>query len=103
MIGSSGDIGSVILGKLEYRAGQIYALHSSSDGFNYSDRMASLPIDFLGEKSIADAAKQIVELLDLVIVTTDIFHEGEALRPGKSFRDFEFGDFLGVFAINATS
>jgi len=103
VIGASGAIGAAMVTLLASsdQVERIYAC-SRSSAVPAADNIVCLPVDLLDDQSIARAAEQITEPLDMVLVTTGILHEGENLKPEKSIRDFHPDHFARVFAVNIT-
>lgn len=104
VVGASGAIGSAIIRLMasSSQVSRIYACSRIGGSYEALDKVTSLPLDVLDEQTIADAAEQITEPLDRVIVATGILHEGESLKPEKSIKDFQPDHFARVFAINTT-
>ena len=103
VIGASGAIGAAMVELLASspRVERIYAC-SRSNASVAAEKTVCLSLDLLEDQSIASAAQQITESLDLVLVTTGVLHEGESLKPEKSIRDFQPEQFARIFAINTT-
>lgn len=104
VIGASGAIGKAMVHLLAQipAVSRIYAFSRSDVAFHTVHKIDVQYMDLLDENSIAKGAEQVVEPLDLVIITTGILHEGEGLKPEKSIKDFEPDHFSRVFAINTT-
>ena len=103
VVGASGAIGAAMVALLAASAQvkRIYAC-SRSNASHAVEKTVYLPVDLLDDQSIASAAQQITEPLDLVLVTTGVLHDGESLKPEKSIRDFQPDHFARIFAINTT-
>lgn len=93
IIGASGAIGAAFAAQLRQNA-HIGALHlfSRSDG----------SIELTDEASIANAAGQCTQPLDLVLVASGVLHDTHGLAPEKSLRDLSAQKFATAFAINTT-
>ena len=103
VIGASGAIGTAMVELLASspQVARIFACSHSNSALAV-DKTFCLSVDLLDDQSIASAAQQITEPLDLVLVTTGVLHEGESLKPEKSIRDFQPDHFARIFAINTT-
>jgi NAD(P)-dependent dehydrogenase (short-subunit alcohol dehydrogenase family) len=95
VIGSSGGIGSALLGHL-----------SAQPRFNAVlglGRRSSPPLDLTDEASIAGAARHVAGLggdVRLIIDASGILH-GDGLSPEKSWRDLDATQMARAFAVNA--
>ena len=103
VVGASGAIGGAMVRRLESCAGvnRIYVLSRSGRSPGGS-KTITLPVDLLSETSIAEAAQDISEPLNLILVATGVLHQGENLKPEKCIKDFQSEHFAQIFAINTT-
>ena len=95
VIGSSGGIGSALLGRLssQPRFSAVLGL----------GRGSSPPLDLTDEESIAGAARHVAGLagdVRLIIDSSGILH-GDRLSPEKSWRDLDAAQMARAFAVNA--
>lgn len=95
VVGSSGGIGSALLGRLsaQPRFSAVLGL----------GRRSSPPLDLTDEASIAAAARHVRALgpdVRLIIDASGILH-GDGLSPEKSWRDLDAAQMARAFAVNA--
>ena len=105
MIGASGGIGGAFADLLSECQSVDTVIRLSRNRIRASDRTAPwLPVDLEDERSIARAAASIerdVGSLDLVIVASGILHDGDRLRPEKSWSAIEADAMERSYRINA--
>jgi NAD(P)-dependent dehydrogenase (short-subunit alcohol dehydrogenase family) len=99
VIGASGAIGRSFIEHVQHRYPRAQAI-----GFSRTEPDSLLgcnwhPIDIVDEGSIEQAANNISEPLDLVILATGILH-GQMLQPEKSLRNLSAQNFEQVFQVN---
>ena len=100
VIGASGGIGAALAGALESSPAVATLTRLSRSG---SD--ASIRLDLEDEGSIEAAAGAVSERvgsLHLVIVASGVLHDGDALRPEKTWRHISPGAMEKAFRVNAT-
>ncbi|MDA0239084.1 MAG: SDR family NAD(P)-dependent oxidoreductase [Proteobacteria bacterium] len=105
VIGASGGIGRAMVASLARQASvkRVFAL-SRRDDEAVDPKVTSLPIDITIENSIEMAAHAIsaeVPSLDLVFVSTGLLHDGEQLKPEKSWRALNLDALETAFRVNA--
>ncbi len=103
VIGASGDIGSAFVRLLDANE-RVKTVHAfSRTPVAGSDKVMPYAIDVTAEESIEKAAQHTSRdgPLDLVLVTSGILHDGEALQPEKSMRELDADKLQQVYAINA--
>lgn len=105
VFGASGGIGGAAVRALsaDESIDVIYG-GARSTRWDISPKVMPFAFDLLNEESIANAAARIGAdgSLDLVLVATGVLHDGEALAPEKTWRDFSPDAFGRAFALNAT-
>jgi NAD(P)-dependent dehydrogenase (short-subunit alcohol dehydrogenase family) len=104
VIGTSGGIGGAFVDHLaeSQAVARVVGLSRSAPATT-SDKLSWHRLDLEDEESIAAAAvatKQIVGTFHLVIVATGILHDGEHLRPEKTWRAISGPAMERVFRIN---
>lgn len=104
VIGASGGIGRAFTEALagHERVASVHALSRSGE-VPTGERITSLPIDLDDEASIERAAGDVrksAEGLDLVIIAVGILHDGDGLRPEKSWSWLDAATMAKVFRIN---
>lgn len=103
VIGASGGLGSafVRLFDADERVKTVYAFSRTTVAG--SDKVMPYSIDVAAEESIEKAAQLTSRdgPLDIVLVTSGILHDGEALQPEKSMRELDAHKLQQVYAINA--
>lgn len=104
VIGASGAIGSAIIRILLKSSAtqRLFALSRRSIEM-HDPRVTALHVDLEKEASLAAAAAacQIEGGLDLILNTTGILHEGEAIRPEKGLRELDPETMARLFQINS--
>ncbi|MEM7022783.1 MAG: SDR family NAD(P)-dependent oxidoreductase [Pseudomonadota bacterium] len=104
LVGASGGIGSAFTSLLAERSdvNRITAC-SRSQVESYHPKVRNLTIDIESEATIRDAADSVADDggLDLVLVTTGILHDGETLKPEKTWRALEGLNLERAYRINA--
>ena len=99
--GANGGIGSAFIDALldDPGVGRVTAL-SRSPIDRQHERLHSATIDFSDESSIAAAAADCGDAIDLVIVATGILHRGREIRPEKRLADVDAQTMAEVLQIN---
>ena len=103
VIGAVGGIGSAIADSLETRAGGTCVFRLSRSNSSPQTDARQLHIDLEDESSIQAATVAIArqaEALDLIIVATGLLHDGETLRPEKSWSALSGDNLEQLFRIN---
>ena len=103
IIGASGGIGAAIAKTLASRSDVEHVHAFSRSGVDLGvDKVSPGKIDILSEAAIVEAAARVkaVGAPDLVIVTSGILSDGEALQPEKSYRQQSMDGFERVFGVN---
>ena len=104
IIGSNGGIGNALLRELKKqpRVGNIFSCsrtHSNEEENNTTN----LNLDVTNESSIISAIEKIknkTQKIDLIIVATEILHQGDDLQPEKSWRGLNEFNLSRIFSIN---
>lgn len=107
--GASGGIGAAFVRALaaDARVAHVYAAARRPATLEFAraaERITALPFDLTDEASIAAliATATAAGPLHLVIVATGVLHDGETLRPEKSWRALDPAAFAQAFAVNTT-
>jgi len=102
VVGASGGIGQALVRLLlaDERVATLHAF-SRSPGSGNGTRVRNFYLDITDESTVRDAALQIGESLDLVIVATGVLHRAGELEPEKSLSDIVPGAVSTVMEINA--
>ncbi len=104
IIGSSGGIGTSLVRELqEHRRVASVAACSRRQDDQVSKQALSLKLDLEDEASIVASAETLGEKfsdLDLVIVATGILHQGDGLKPEKTWRAIDSTAMERIFRIN---
>ena len=107
--GASGGIGAAFVRALaaDARVAAVYAAArrpAALDDTQWLPRVTTLPFDLTDEASIAALLARATAdgPLHLVIVATGVLHDGETLRPEKSWRSLDAAALARAFAINTT-
>ena len=99
--GANGGIGSALIDALldDPRVGRVTAL-SRKPVDRQHERLRSMTIDFADEASIAAAAADCGDNVDLVIVATGILHRDPDIKPEKRLADVDGQTMAEVLHIN---
>jgi NAD(P)-dependent dehydrogenase (short-subunit alcohol dehydrogenase family) len=102
VVGASGGIGHALTTRLADSPGvaHIVACSRSRPAIDHPE-VGFHPLDLLDEATIAAAAGAQARPLDLVLVATGILHEGEALRPERTWRALDAAALEHAYRINA--
>ncbi len=107
--GASGGIGAAFVRALatDARVAAVYAAARRPATLEYAQGLpcvTALPFDLTDEASIATLLARATAdgPLQLVIVATGVLHDGDALRPEKSWRSLDAAALARAFAINTT-
>jgi len=105
VIGASGGIGSAVTGRIASDApeARIYAF-SRRPTTDTRDNVEASAIDLENETSIADAAelcRQQIKHLSATFVVTGLLHDGEMVKPEKSWKSLRANSLEKAFRINA--
>lgn len=103
VVGASGGIGGALSHRLgaDRRIGSLFALSRTPATIAGA---RSLRVDIEDERSIEAAAAEIrnaSDAVDLVVVASGLLHDGDAVRPEKSWRHLEAETMAHGFRINA--
>lgn len=104
VVGASGGIGSAMTARLAAspRVARILAC-SRSPGTASHPKIRQLAIDLEDEASIAKVAQAAIESdgnVDLVVVAAGLLHDGDALRPEKSWRALDATSLARLYRVN---
>jgi NAD(P)-dependent dehydrogenase (short-subunit alcohol dehydrogenase family) len=99
--GANGGIGSALIDALldDPRVGRVTAL-SRSPVDRQHERLRAATVDFSDESSIAAAAADCGDNIDLVIVATGILHREPGIKPEKRLADVDGQSMAEVLHIN---
>src|SRR5688572_22217055 len=105
VVGASGGIGQVLTRRLaQSPAVRRIAACSRSRPAILEPKSRWYPLDLTDEATIADAAQAVGSAggaMDLVLVATGILHEGEALRPERTWHALDASTLERVYRVNA--
>ncbi len=106
VVGARDGIGGALADALERRPAvqKVFRLSRPSPNPNHRDG-TWLHLDLEDEETIADAAAAVkaeVGTLNLIIVATGILHDGQGLRPEKTWRAITGSAMETAFRLNAT-
>jgi NAD(P)-dependent dehydrogenase (short-subunit alcohol dehydrogenase family) len=105
VVGASGGIGRALTMKLaQSSAVRRITACSRSRPAPADPKIRHHRLDLTDEETIADAAQSVASegsALDLVFVASGILHDGEALRPEKTWRALDGAALERVYRINA--
>lgn len=103
VIGSTGAIGTAFIKRLLATHADIEIHSFSSKEQRLATDVTHHQIDYNCEESIKAAAQQSYgdRGFDMVLVTTGLLHNGDALQPEKSLRDLSAEKFQTVFQANS--
>ncbi len=101
-VGASGGIGRALTTKLAETpaVAHILACSRSRPAIDHP-KVGFHPLDLLDEATIAAAAGTQARPLDLVLVATGILHDGQALRPERTWRALDPAALEHAYRINA--
>ena len=104
VIGANGGIGRALVTEIQKQpcVDKIFCC-SREQGEIDVNKTTFIKLNVADDNSIASAADEIkskTNKIDVIIVATGILHEGDALRPEKSWRSLNTENLIKIFQIN---